>query len=177
VRPEATVQDVDGVVMSNLDAAYRFARWHFPEERDAEDVVYAAAVKAFRAGATVVTGTGRAWFLSVVRRVCSERRADGQTGLTEVLDHQPDAVLGTARPQLPLTDLLSIEDAIRRLPPGLREVLVLRDLEGLSYQELSEVLDVSVATVTTCVSRSRQALHGVVMSEASLAKEQLARCV
>jgi RNA polymerase sigma factor (sigma-70 family) len=176
VRPEATVQDVD-VVMSNLDAAYRFARWHFPEEREAEDVVYAAAVRAFRAGATVDTGTGRAWFLRIVRGVCSERSAGSQTARTEPLDDQPSGVMAKARPQLPTADLLSIEQAIRRLPPGFREVLVLRDLEGLSYQELSEVLDVSVATVTTRVSLSRQALHGVLMSEAGLAKEQLASCV
>ena len=177
MRREATVPDVGDVVMSNLDAAYRFARWHFPEEREAEDVAHAAAVRAFRAYPTVDTGTARAWFLSIVRGVCSERSAGSQRALTEALDDQPRGVMTTARPQPPTTDLPSIEQAIRRLPPGLREVLVLRDLEGLSYHELAEVLSVPVATVTTCVSRSREALHGVLTSESGLATQQLASCV
>jgi RNA polymerase sigma factor (sigma-70 family) len=177
VRPEATVQDVNSAVMSNLDAAYRLARWHFREEREAEDVVHAAAVRALRACATVDTETARAWFLRIVRGVCSERSAGSQTTLTEALDDQAGGVMATARPQASITDLLSIEQAIRRLPPGLREVLVLRDIEGLSYQELAAVLGVSVATVTTCVSRSRQALHGVLTSQTGFAEEKLASCV
>jgi RNA polymerase sigma-70 factor (ECF subfamily) len=137
-------QDVGTVVLSNLDAAYRLAHWHFRSEREAESAVQEASERAFREFTAFSTETGRVWFLRIVSRVCAERnrehaRSDGG-------DYQR------------INDVTQLEEAIRTLPPHLREVLVLRELEGLSYQELADLMGVEIETVTVMLSRSRQTL-------------------
>jgi RNA polymerase sigma-70 factor, ECF subfamily len=147
-------QDVGTVVLSNLDAAYRLARWHFRSERDAESAVQEAAEKAFREFTTFSTETGRVWFLRIVSRVCAERNA-----------RRP----GSHGPRC-LNDVTQLEEAIRTLPSHLREVLVLRELEGLSYQELADLMGESIETVTVMLSRSRQTL-GRALTEVLVAAE------
>ena len=137
--------DAGPVVLSNLDAAYRLARWHFRTEREAESAVQEAAEKAFREFTAFTTETGRVWFLRIVSRVCAERIARRPESHDQ--DH--------ARC---INDVTQLEEAIRTLPSHLREVLVLRELEGLSYQELADLMGASIETVTVMLSRSRQTL-------------------
>jgi RNA polymerase sigma-70 factor, ECF subfamily len=154
---EQTTQDVGTVVLSNLDAAYRLARWHFRAEHEAESVVRDASEKAFREFTTFSTETGRVWFLRIVSRICAERNAQ-RAG-------------SPRRDDLPcVDDVTQLEEAIRTLPPDLREVLVLRELEGLSYQELADLMGVPMETVTVMLSRSRQAL-GHALTEVLVAAE------
>src|SRR5215813_8891049 len=117
--------NVGTVVLSNLDAGYRLARWHFRAEHEAESVVQEASEKAFREFTAFSTETGRVWFLRIVSRVCAERNAKraGSDGGNHARRND---------------DVTQLEDAIRTLPSHLREVLVLRELEGLSYQELAD---------------------------------------
>jgi RNA polymerase sigma-70 factor (ECF subfamily) len=148
-------QRVDAVVLSNLDAAYRLARWHFRNEREAEDVVREASLRAVREFVAFSTGTARVWFLRIVSRVCTEWRERSPEGMERLP---------------PLTDdPSSVEEAIRSLPARLREALVLREVEGLSYQELADVMDVSVETAMASLSRSRQALGHALARQHSVA--------
>jgi RNA polymerase sigma-70 factor (ECF subfamily) len=142
---EQMTQDVGTVVLSNLDAAYRLARWHFRSEREAESAVQEASERAFREFTTFSIETGRVWFLRIVSRVCAERNAKRRG------PHGGDHARS-------INDVTQLEEAIRTLPAHLREVLVLRELEGLSYQELADLMDVSIDTVTVMLSRSRQTL-------------------
>ena len=157
---EQTTQDVGTMVLSNLDAAYRLARWHFRIEREAESVVQQASERAFREFAPVSTETGRVWFLRIVSRVCAERNA-WRTGFEPVSGDQYDRFSTRSQGwhRTPRADDVGeLEEAIRTLPSDLREVLVLRELEGLSYRELADLMGVSMETITVMLSHSRQAL-------------------
>ena len=149
--------DVGTVVLSNLDAAYRLARWHFRSERDAESAVQEASERAFREFTTFSTETGRVWFLRIVSRVCAQRNAE-RSG-----SHGGDHARSN-------NDVTQLEEAIRTLPSHLREVLVLRELEGLSYQELADLMGVTIETVAVMLSRSRQTL-GRALTEVLVAVE------
>jgi RNA polymerase sigma-70 factor (ECF subfamily) len=155
-------QTVETVVLANLDTAYRLARWHFRNKREAVAVVQEASQRAFRGLPTFSAETDRAWFLGMVSRVCAERRERGEHAVFGPLDgEQPEHILAGSNAEDRLNrakDLTELEEAIRSLPAHLREVLVLRDLEGLSYRELADLMGVSIETVTVSLSRSRQAL-------------------
>jgi len=148
----AVRSSADDVVLSHIGAAYRLAIWRLRNKHDAEQVVLESVQQALRHVGADVGGHGRAWFLRIVSDICNDR------GLRACISSPapPDTV------PLPHDDETpSLDDAIRSLPEHLREVLVLRDLEGLSYQELAEVVDVPVDTAMSRLSRARQALAGV----------------
>jgi RNA polymerase sigma-70 factor, ECF subfamily len=155
-------QTVETVVLANLDTAYRLARWHFRNKHEAVSVVQEASKRAFRGLPTFFAETDRAWFLGIVSRVCAERGEHRQRAAPEPLNGEPPEYLpagSNAEDRLNRAkDLMELEEAIRSLPAHLREVLVLRELEGLSYRELADLMGVSIETVTVSLSRSRQAL-------------------
>ena len=72
--PSALGDSFDDVVLPHLDVAYRLARWLMRNEHDAEDVVQEASLRAFRYFRTFTGGDGRAWFLRIVRNICSVMR-------------------------------------------------------------------------------------------------------
>ena len=166
-RPEtatATGGSFDEVVLPHLDAAYRLARWLIRNDDDAEDVVQEAALRAFRYFRTFAGGNGRAWFLRIVRNTCSGWRGHGFHAITDPFDEEQHS---GARPSsdpetllLQTDDVTSIERAMSNLPDRFRELLVLRELKGLSYRELADVMDVPMGTVMSSLSRARQALRG-----------------
>jgi len=159
--------DVGTVVLSNLDAGYRLARWHFRAEQEAESVVQEASEKAFQEFTAFSTEAGRVWFLRIVSRICADRTAqiarfDRISGNDRAKSHPDD--------HRRINDVTQLEEAIRTLPSDLREVLVLRELEGLSYQELADLMGVAIETVTVMLSRSRQTL-GRALTELLVAAE------
>ena len=169
--PEGSDQNeatFDTVVLPHLDAGYRLARWLMRNDHDAEDAVQEASLRALRYFRTFTGGNGRAWFLRIVRNTChdwrgrrqqmtdpfdEERHSDASTVISpEALLHQSDA----AR---------TIERALAHLPRRAREVLVLREIEGLSYRELADVLDIPIGTVMSSLSRARRAVRHVLTGE------------
>jgi RNA polymerase sigma-70 factor, ECF subfamily len=159
--------NVGTVVLSNLDVGYRLARWHFRTEQEAESVVQEASEKAFREFTAFSTETERVWFLRIVSRICAERTAqaarfDRISGNERAKSH--------GRNDQRIEDVTQLEEAIRTLPSDLRQVLVLRELEGLSYQELADLMGVPIETVTVMLSRSRQTL-GRALTELLVAAE------
>jgi RNA polymerase sigma-70 factor (ECF subfamily) len=153
----------DDVVLPHLGAARRLARWLTRNEHDAEDAVQDASLRALRYFGTFTGGNGRAWFLRIVRNSCHGRRAsqtpadidpfDEEYHSTNQPDADPETLLlradGTAR----------IERAIATLSTRAREILMLRELEGLSYQELAEVLNLPAGTVMSALWRARRAVR------------------
>jgi RNA polymerase sigma-70 factor (ECF subfamily) len=159
----------DDVVLPHLDAGYRLARWLLRNEHDAEDAVQEASLKAFRYFRTFTSGNGRAWFLTIVRNSCVGRRGLRFEASTDEFDEERHS---HARPPsdpetllLRTADVALIQRGIRTLPARYREVLVLRELEGLSYQELADVIDIPIGTVMSRLSRARLALHRVLIDE------------
>lgn len=159
----------DAVVLPHLDAAHRLARWFMRNEHDAEDVVQDASLRAFRYFRTFTGGDGRAWFLRIVRNSCAGWRGHRREALTDPFDETRHR---SARPASdPETLLLQTDDAtliaraMRRLPDRFHRLLVLRELEGLSYRELAEVMEIPIGTVMSSLSRARHALRDAVHTE------------
>lgn len=153
-------------MLPHLNAAYTLARYLTRDDHDAEDVVQDAYLRAFTYRDSF-RGEGaesaRAWLLAIVRNTAySWRRREGSVMTTEfdetrhsesVDEEHPEAALlrGAARDAL--------GRALEQLPPEFREVIVLRELEGLSYREIGEVTGVPVGTVMSRLSRARERLE------------------
>jgi RNA polymerase sigma-70 factor (ECF subfamily) len=154
----------DAVVLPHLGAAYRLARWLMRDGHDAEDVVQEASLRAFRYFRTFNGGDARVWFLRIVRNTGYDWRRQGWHAATDVFNEEQHS---SARPQSdPETLLLqtdnatSIARALSSLPDRLHQLLVLRELEGLSYRELADVTGIPIGTVMSRLSRAREALRG-----------------
>jgi len=165
----AVGETFDDVVLPHLDAAYRLARWLMRNEQDAEDAVQDASLRALRYFRTFAGGDGRAWFLRIVRNTCwgwgthrvhassdsfdEERHSDGQPA------SDPETLL------LHTDDVVLIERAMSNVPDRFRELLVLRELEGLSYRELADVMSIPIGTVMSGLSRARHAFRSALETE------------
>ena len=152
-------ESFDEVVLPHLNAARRLARWLMRNEHDAEDVVQEASLRALRYFRTFTGGDGRAWFLRIVRNTCSGWRGRRLEALTEPFDEEQHR---HARPASDPEMLLLQTDAgtliaraMRNLPRRFHQVLVLRELEGLSYRQLADVMGIPMGTVMSSLSRAR----------------------
>jgi RNA polymerase sigma-70 factor, ECF subfamily len=164
-----TRERFDAVVLPHLDAAYRLARWLMRDEHDAEDVVQEACLRAFRYFRTFVGGDGRAWFLRIVRNTCYGWRRQGYQPPTDSFDEEQHSHAGAqSDPEtllLQTADADSIARALRSLPDHFHQLLVLREIEGLSYRELADVIGIPIGTVMSRLSRAREALRSALDSE------------
>lgn len=156
-------------VLPHLDAAYRLARWLTRSPGDADDVVQEALLRAFRSFDTLRSADARGWLLAIVRN-CSlsaleQRRRRAAEPLTAEHEAQPAA--GAAAGAAADPEGISIERDERRtlarligdLPQEHREVLLLRELEELSYREIAAVTSVPIGTVMSRLARARAALR------------------
>jgi RNA polymerase sigma factor (sigma-70 family) len=152
------------VVLPHLDSAYNLARWLTGNEHDAEDVVQDAYVRAARFFSGFRGGDGRPWLLAIVRRVAYDwlARKHAHQPLA-VFDEQLHSAHGNSFDPADL--LLKEEDretlrrALAELPVEFREVLVLRELEGLSYKDIAAVTDLPPGTIMSRLARGRERLR------------------
>jgi RNA polymerase sigma-70 factor (ECF subfamily) len=151
---------LDEVLLSHLDSAHNLARWLVRSGEDAEDVVQEAYLRAFRYAGGFRGGDARAWLLTIVRntayRWLRKTRAnepvaqfDEQIHTSEVETSNPEQLL------LQDADGRLVEKALGQLPCRFREILVLRELEGLSYKEIADVMAMPMGTVMSTLSRAR----------------------
>lgn len=162
-------QTFEAHVMPCLDAGFNLARWLLRDEAAAEDVLQEASLRAFRYIASARLDEIRPWFLKIVRNCCFTH-LEKQQGLREVrgveddeLDRaQWEAGQVEPSPEERLTrqqKKARIDAAIRALPPPLREVLILREIEGLDYEAIAEVASIPIGTVMSRLSRARAKLR------------------
>lgn len=158
------------IIVPHLDAAYNLARWLTGRDHDAEDVVQEAYLRAFQFFESFHGIGGRAWLLMIVRNTCYtwlERNRGRQ--VTKVFDEEKHSAANPGRdPESLLVrkeDQQLVRDALEELSPEFREVIVLRELEGLSYQEIAEMAAIPLGTVMSRLARARERL------EESLTKE------
>lgn len=163
----------EAVVLPHLDAAYTLARYLMRNDQDAEDVAQEACLRAFKyfRGFRGSAGPeGRAWLLAIVRNMAHTWR---QRNRAEVLATEFDEELHSdtvaGKPADAALDRHSVRESLRRaldrLGPEFREVIVLRELEELSYKEISDVTGVPVGTVMSRLSRARQRLQDALGAE------------
>ena len=150
--------------LPHLDAAYNLARWLTRDEHAAEDVVQEAYFRAAKFFPSFRGGDGRTWLLAVVGRAfydwLSKRRAwDAAAGFNEELHGPGDDTQNPAHLAVRKDDQQLLWLALEELPPEFREVVVLRELEGLSYQEIAAVAEVPIGTVMSRLSRARRQLQ------------------
>jgi RNA polymerase sigma-70 factor (ECF subfamily) len=156
--------DFQETVMPHLDAAYNLARWLTRNDQAAEDMVQESFVRAFKSFGGYRGGDARAWILAIVRNTCytwlAKNKAHApavefndeiETADSEAIDPAVLAERGA--------DGEAVRAAIDGLPPEFREAVVLRELEGLSYREISAVLSVPIGTVMSRLSRARKWLE------------------
>jgi RNA polymerase sigma-70 factor (ECF subfamily) len=166
-QPDAAraAETFEHAVLPHLDAAYRLARWLVGNQHDAEDVVQEACLRALRYFQTFSGGNSRAWFLKIVRNTSYGWHSHARPVATDVFDEeQHSATTVTIDPEtltLQAANVELIEHAMRELPARFRELLALRELEGLSYQELADVLGIPMGSVMSGLSRARRAFRRV----------------
>jgi RNA polymerase sigma factor (sigma-70 family) len=151
------------VVLPHLDAAFNYARWLTKSDADAEDVVQDAAVRALRFFSSLRNDDARAWLLTIVRNTWYARfsklgRADQQVVLDDMNDERPDEQLDPEALIIQRQAVERVQRAIGDLPVDFREVIVLRELEGLSYKEIAAVIGVPIGTVMSRLARGRERL-------------------
>lgn len=165
----AIVESFDEVVLPHLDAAKRLARWLMRNEHDAEDVVQEASLRALRYFRTFTGGNARAWFLKIVRNTCHGWRGNHGRAPTDPFDeerHSRDRrTLDPEALALLTEDVRLLEQALRDVPERLRELLVLRELEGQSYRELAASLGIPIGSVMSGLWRARQALRSALNNQ------------
>lgn len=153
------------VMLPHLDAAYNLARWLVRDTTGADDVVQTAMLRALDHFASFRGENGRAWLLKIVRNTAynwlADRRrgplsleADQERQYQETVDpaDDPEAVMVKAEGRARLEAMLA------RLPPDLKECIVLREFEEMSYQEIGEVTGVPIGTVMSRLWRARRIL-------------------
>jgi len=158
------------LVLPHLDDALSLARWLTGSAADAEDVVQDACIRAFTAIGTLKDGNPRAWLLTIVRNTAFTWLAKNRPKVLVVTDDETvfeqagqDPAHHSA-PQTPEASLIAkadaqvLQQALASLAPLYREIIVLREIDGLSYQEISKVLSVPVGTVMSRLSRARSLL-------------------
>jgi RNA polymerase sigma factor (sigma-70 family) len=157
-------RDFELEALPHLDAAYNLARWLTCNDQDAQDVVQEAYTRALRFFAGYHGGNARAWILRIVRNTCytwlqQNRQQQPTTEFDENL-FGPD--LRTPNPEQALLQNANdklVRQALEDLPQNSREVLILRELEGMSYREISEVTGMPQGTVMSRLSRARSGLR------------------
>lgn len=149
-------------VIPHLNAAYNLARWLTRNGDNAEDLVQEAYLRAFRSFDTFQGQEGRAWLLAVVRNTCfSWLRKKGDQPMAEFDErmHGADQSPNAESLLLNRAAMGSLNDCLEALPPEFREAIVLRELEELSYKEISDIARVPVGTVMSRIARGRKRLQ------------------
>ena len=164
---EGRLASLKHLLLPHLDAAYNLARWLTRSDADASDVVQEAYMRALTYFDGYRGENGKAWLLTIVRNTCylwiQRNRPAAAVAFSPDVESEIDSAaieLGTATPD-PEAVLLQesagrlLNELIAKLPHPFREVLVLRELEDMSYREISEVLGLPLGTVMSRLARAR----------------------
>ncbi len=150
-------------LMPHLGAAYNLARWLTRDDHDAQDIVQEAYLRALKFFGGFHGADGRAWLLTIVRNAChtwhQQKQARGAAAFDEEL-HGVESDAPTPEAALLRKEgKQTVREAVESLPTELREVVVLRELEGLSYKEIAAVAGIPMGTVMSRLSRARERLQ------------------
>jgi len=146
----------------HMRAAYNLARWLLRNDQDAEDVVQESFLKAYKAQASFRGGEAKTWMLSIVRNTAMDFRRRYKSAMAVPLGEQgyepEDDSPDPERVLLEQSRREQVRHAITNLAEEFREVIVLREIEGLSYKEIASVLNIPMGTVMSRLSRARHLL-------------------
>jgi RNA polymerase sigma factor (sigma-70 family) len=151
------------VFLPHLDAAHHLARWLTHNETDAQDVVQEAYLRALKFFSGFHGSDGRAWLLTIVRNTCytwlrRNRSPDLAADFDEAVQLRESAEPDPETSQVIRDRKQLVDRAIKNLPAEFREVVVLRELEELSYREIAAVTGIPLGTVMSRLARARKKL-------------------
>jgi RNA polymerase sigma-70 factor (ECF subfamily) len=164
MREKAEVTRFEEMALPHMEAAYNLARWLTGNDHDAEDVVQESYLRALKFFAGFRGENGRPWLLTIVRNTCYTWLRQNRMGelttdieeevqLADTTSVDPEAILlAAARAE-------SVQRALQELPIEFREIVILRELEGLSYKEIAEIAAIPVGTVMSRLARARARLQ------------------
>jgi RNA polymerase sigma-70 factor (ECF subfamily) len=158
------------VVLPHLDAAYTLARYLLRDEQAAQDAVQESFLRALRHFAGYRGENARAWLLTIVRHCCATARTRGrrEAAFVEFDERHHSEHVESATPELYLVRSDASEAfhrALDALSARDREVLILREVEGLSYEEIALSIGAPIGTVMSRLSRARKRMQAVVHRE------------
>ena len=154
---------IETIVLRHLDAAYNLARWLLGNDQDAEDVVQDASIRALDSLESFRGEDGKAWFLTIVRNTslnCIRQRKSNR-----MVELDPEDIIPDGRNPSPEELVIrvwqkdAVTAAMSALPPAYLELIVLRELEDMSYKQIAEVAGIPIGTVMSRLSRARQCLQ------------------
>ncbi len=156
------------LILPHLNAAHNLARWLLKDAVAAQDVVQESSLRAFAAIDRFADGNARAWFLTIVRNQCyTWLKASGGRHYVDIDDeammHDQDLVLVShmETPEIlaaKMQDAAAMQRALETLPVPFREVIILKELEEMSYKEIASVTEVPIGTVMSRLARGREML-------------------
>ena len=156
-------------MLPHMDAAHNLARWLLRNEEDARDIVQEAYLRAFKSFSGFHGSNGRAWLLTIVRNTSytllkKNRAVDLTTTFDEEIhpSGQDSVSPATMLERSENADL--VREAMDKLPVDFREILVLRHLEGLSYNEIADIAQIPLGTVMSRLARARGKLKECLMA-------------
>ena len=159
------------VVLPHVNAAFNLARWLTRNDHDAQDVLQESCARAYQYLDGFRGGNAKSWLLTIVRHTCySWMEQNRPAAFTTVFDEQihsssgdgPDSNASALGPEDVLQqkqEQCQVQRWLEELPVEFREVMVLRELEGLSYREIGEIAAIPIGTVMSRLSRGRDLLQ------------------
>jgi RNA polymerase sigma factor (sigma-70 family) len=167
---EGNLPNFEEAALPHLDAAYNLARWLTRNDKDAEDVVQEAYLRALKHFGTFHGGDARPWLLAIVRNTCYtwmrhnralslETAFDEETCTLTKDDLNPEMLL------LKEVDNELVRRGLEELAPEFREVIVLREFEELSYKQIADVAKIPLGTVMSRLARARRSLEKILTND------------
>jgi RNA polymerase sigma-70 factor (ECF subfamily) len=171
LQGQEKLNSFEKAVLPHLDAAFNLARWLTRNDANAEDVVQEAYMRAFKFFGGFHGEDGRAWLLGIVRNTTytwMQRNRSPELNLplddeiheVKSNDLNPEGLL------LQKAEAQTLRQAVEELPLEFREVLVLRELEEMSYKQIAAVADLPLGTVMSRLARARKRLQQILASPA-----------
>ena len=151
-------------ILPHLDSAYNLARWLMRNDDDAADAVQDACLRALRSINSFRGDDGRAWLLAIVRNTCytrlkrgaprdSDSEFDDEIHSPQIEPANPETLLERSR------DGETLRHALEALPANLREIIVMRELDGMAYKEIAQAAAIPLGTVMSRLARARKRLQ------------------
>ena len=166
--PHAAPAGFEATILPHVDSVFRFAMWLIRDRTEAEDIVQETLTQALQSFHRFQPGTNaRAWVLTILRHIRSNRlRARHRRPEVVEADDRLDALPAVEVTPQHVTDE-EVLAALKALPPGFQEVIVLADVEELSYKEVATVLEIPIGTVMSRIHRGRRLLRAALAEYAA----------
>jgi RNA polymerase sigma factor (sigma-70 family) len=157
------VQDLRDHLLLHLDAGYNLARWLTRNDEDAQDIVQESFLRALKYRDSFKGEDSKPWFLKIICNTCYTWMKSSKTSQTLIpFEEELHTIDQNQTPEtlvLKNADLNLVHAALELMSVEYREVLILRELECMPYQEISAVTDVPIGTVMSRLSRARAQLE------------------